>query len=706
MRRLPEATLLKNPRWLARRAEDSLRARTHAFRVRLQERGLFDLPTPSGHPTSILPWSSLATPPGHGPALPGRDRENGGPAAVARAAREHRFTVLCPGPVRVHAEDPVRKNHLEKLAQGLPEAVTAAYHLIDWHVDFHSGYRWNPMELHVDVRVAPAAGVDIKTPRELSRFQHVGALASGPLEQGGTEFLLQVLDWIAANPYRRGVNWASTMDVALRAVSWIWGLRLFERVLLNYPDSLVHVARSLHEHGVHIEHNLEYYASCTGNHYLSNIAGLVYIGAACPAFPESDRWLLFGLQELVSEMERTVYADGYAHEGSTHYHRLVAELFLSCAALAERVPAARRARLGAVNRRAHRVRPRLRRPEEAGLNLGAKGSLLPAEFYARLARMAELTAWLTKPNGLVPQFGDNDSGRAHKLLGSVAADVRDHTHVMAVAGQLLGRPDLLEAGIAARAEAMLVAGGLEGVIDTPAPRSALGGSQMHFPDAGIAVARRGPAWLAVTCGPNGQMGQGGHNHNDKLSFELNVHGLDFIVDGGCPVYTANLARRNCYRSTAAHSTIVVTGREQDQWPEGMRGAFRLPERSNPSLRISGAGSIHGEHHGFGRAHERSFELTAAQLEIFDHLDHDGERFLRFNFDPAVSIEGLGLDGDAVTCELVHEGGVRLSLSSHGVTNPTVGEGVFSIGYGVPTATQSLALKLPGPSARTVIAWDR
>jgi hypothetical protein len=697
---------LKNPRWLARRAEDSLRARAHAVRVRLEERGLFDLPTPSGHPTPILPWSSLATPPGHGPALPGRDGANGATAAVARAAREHRFTVLGPGPVRVHAEDPVRKNHLEKLARGLPEAVTAAYHLIDWHVDFHSGYRWNPMELYVDVRVAPAAGVDIKTPRELSRFQHVGALASGPLEQGGTEFLLQVLDWIAANPYRRGVNWASTMDVALRAVSWIWGLRLFERVLLDYPDSLVHVTRSLHEHGVHIEHNLEYYASCTGNHYLSNIAGLVYIGAACPAFPESDRWLLFGLQELVSEMERTVYADGYAHEGSTHYHRLVAELFLSCAALAERIPAARRARLGAVNRRAHRVRPRLRRPEVAGLNLGEKGSLLPAEFYGRLARMAELTAALTKPNGLVPQFGDNDSGRAHKLLGSVTADVRDHSHLMAVAGQLLGRPDLVEAGIGARAESMLVAGGLEGVIDTPAPRSALAGSRTQFRDAGIAVARRGPAWLAVTCGPNGQMGQGGHNHNDKLSFELNVHGLDFIVDGGCPVYTANLARRNRYRSTAAHSTVALTGREQDQWPEGMRGAFRLQERSSPSLRISPDGSIHGEHHGFGRAHERSFELTAAQLKILDHLAQDGERFLRFNFDPAVSIEGLGLDGDGVTCELVHEAGVRLSLVSHGVTNPTVGEGVFSIGYGVPIATQSLALKLPGPSAHTVIAWDR
>jgi hypothetical protein len=699
---------LKNPHWLARRAEDSLRARTHAIRVRLEERGLFDPPAPSGRPAPILPWSGLATPPGHGPALPrpGGLMDEPAGVALAQAAREHRFTVLSPGTVRAHADDPVRKNYLRKLAGGLPEAAIAAYPLIDWHVDFNSGYRWDPKELYVDVRVAPAPGVDIKMPRELSRFQHVGALTSGPQEQGGTEFLLQVLDWISANPYRRAVNWASTMDVALRAINWIWGLRLFERVLLSYPDSLMYVTRSLHEHGVHIEHNLEYYANCTGNHYLANIAGLLYIGAACPAFAESDRWLLFGLQELVSEMDRTVYPDGFAHEGSTHYHRLVTELFLSCAALAERIPPARRARLVAVNRKAHRVRPQLRRPADAGLNMGIGGSLLPAEFYARLARMAELTAWLTKPNGLVPQFGDNDSGRAHKLLGSVTADVRDHAHVMAVAGQLMNRRDLLEAGMTARAEAMLVSGGLEGVVDTPTPTSLLGGSQMLFPDAGIAVLRRGPAWLAVTCGPNGQAGQGGHNHNDKLSFEFNVHGLDFIVDGGCPVYTADLASRNRYRSTAAHSTIAVAGQEQDQWPEGMRGAFRLPERSSPLLRLSGDGSIHGEHQGFGRVHKRSFVLTTLQLEIHDHLDLDAERLLWFNFDPAVSVEGLGVDGDAVNCELVHEAGVRLSLVSHGVASPTVGKGVFSIGYGVPIATQSLALKLLGASAHTVIAWDR
>lgn len=696
---------MRTPRWWARRIENSLRVRAHALRNRLENRGAFDPPAALTNTTPVLPWSSLAAPPGYACALPGHEgARNAGDTALADDARTHRFAVLAPGPRLVQVEDPLRTETIAGLGRGLSAGAIADYRLIDWHADFHSGHRWAPTEFYLDVKVAPLPGVDIKTPRELSRFQHVGALACGPLAEGATEFMLQVLDWIAANPHRRGVNWACTMDVAIRAMNWIWGLRLFEPVISLHSGPLQHVTRSLHEHGSHIEHNLEYYVNCTGNHYLSNVVGLLYIGAACPGFAESDRWLLFALQELVSEMERQVYADGYAHEGSTHYHRLVAELFLSGAAVAERISPVRRARLEAVDRSAHRVRPRLRRPGDAGLHLGSRGSVLPGRFYARLARMAELTATLTKPNGLVPQFGDNDSGRAHKLAGSATADVRDHAHLVAVAGQLLGREDLLHAGVRARQEATLIAGGLEGVVEAPAPGHAFGRSRALFPDAGIAVLRSGPAWLAVTCGTNGQDRQGGHNHNDKLSFELNVHGLDFIVDGGCPVYTADLAARNRYRSTAAHSTIAVAGKEQDAWPDGMRGAFRLPERSRPALQVNQDGTINGEHHGFGRAHRRRFELKATRLEIFDDLDVDARRLMKFNLDPAVTVEGLVVDADSVTCILVHARGTRLSLVSRGVGNPSIGDGCFSIGYGVPIDTRSLSFELLGPTAHTVIGW--
>ena len=55
------------------------------------------------------------------------------------------------------------------------------------------------------------------------------------------------------------------------------------------------------------------------------------------------------------------------------------------------------------------------------------------EFHQSLMRMVEFTACLTKQNGMVPQFGDNDSARAHKLIPWAYEHTSDHSHLLAVA---------------------------------------------------------------------------------------------------------------------------------------------------------------------------------------------------------------------------------------------------------------------------------
>ncbi|HEV8442654.1 MAG TPA: alginate lyase family protein [Steroidobacteraceae bacterium] len=644
-----------------------------------------------------MPWSADAAPPGNPASLALRTLESL-PLAAVEQLRAHRMTVLSLSAFDVGIAD-ADTAQAAPGTETLDTAAVRAYRRIDWHRDFRSGYAWDPRQLYLDVRVAPVPGADIKTPRELSRFQHVVALARLPGDQGATEFLLQVLDWIDANPVGHGVNWACTMDVALRAVNWIWGLRIFEgQIGTRHASALAIIARGLYSHALHIEDNLEYYEECTGNHYLADIAGLVYIAAADPQFPEADRWLLFGIQELVSEMQREVYADGGAHEGSTHYHRLVAELFASCAAVLERVPPRRRRRLASVDLRGHRVRPPLRKPD--AVRLAGEGRILPPAFYERLASMADFTAGLTKPNGRVPQFGDNDSARVHQLAPG-AQDVRDHSHLLALVGELAGRADLRELGAAAAGEAALIAGDLRGA---PAVTPASSPPLRCFEDSGIAVWREGSMWLALTCGANGQGGRGGHNHNDKNSIELNVHGLDFIADGGCPSYSGAPQVRNAFRSTAAHSTLSVEGREQDPLPPGVGGLFRLPERSRPELQIV-AGEIVGRHHGFGVRHERRVSGSDGRVIIIDQLPSSATRWIHFNFDPDVSVHDLHSTAGESHCRLVHAGGRELLLRIQGVADARIEPGHFSVGYGCPVPNVALRAQLIGPQVRTEISWQ-
>jgi len=113
------------------------------------------------------------------------------------ALLEHRFDLLGSGPTELGAE-------------------------IDWSRDFKSGRRW-PLRQSSLLRVAYEDGSDVKVPWELSRFQHLPLLASaGQVNEVGA----QLESWIAANPVELGVNWTTTMDVAIRAANWVAALAL------------------------------------------------------------------------------------------------------------------------------------------------------------------------------------------------------------------------------------------------------------------------------------------------------------------------------------------------------------------------------------------------------------------------------------------------------------------------------------------------
>ena len=146
------------------------------------------------------------------------------------------------------------------------------------------------------------------------------------MDVNSREIGLQLLDWIVINPPRFGVNWRSAMDVAIRAANWVWALALLPPDYLS-PALRWIITKSLYQHAKHIETHLDYTPTSTNNHYLADITGLMYVAFACPEFPESPRWMAFCLQELTSEMRRTVYTDGVSYEASTAYHRLVTEMF-------------------------------------------------------------------------------------------------------------------------------------------------------------------------------------------------------------------------------------------------------------------------------------------------------------------------------------------------------------------------------------------
>lgn len=324
-------------------------------------------------------------------------------------------------------ESRINKANLEE-AKRIAKYIDQDYTPIDWQLDFKSGYRWSEKTGYQNMVFGKLPGVDIKVPWELARMQHLPLLAlAHSLEHDPEkfpeqsrciqEYRNQILDFIANNPPRFGVNWACTMDVAIRVANWLTAYDLFKTSGATFDEAFETIfSKSVYEHGRHIIRNLEWHEEFRGNHYLADIAGLLFVSAYLPRTAETDTWLAFSVRQLINEVNVQFTPDGANFEASTSYHRLSAEMVIFSTALVLGMPEEKKKALAEYDCRLHKVKPVL---PSAPLNFyrcGNQASPFPEGYFERVEKMAEFTLHITKPDGKIPQIGDNDSGHFLKFV--------------------------------------------------------------------------------------------------------------------------------------------------------------------------------------------------------------------------------------------------------------------------------------------------
>ncbi len=125
-------------------------------------------------------------------------------------------------------------------------------------------------------------------------------------------------DWIAQNPVHRGMNWTSALEVAFRALSWlyIWQFAPAGTLPASFLDTL-------YAHGLHLHHNLSVYFS-PNTHLLGEAVILHALGRF---FEEAD-WRRRGREWTLSCLRDQVLPDGAYFEQSTYYHVYALDFFL------------------------------------------------------------------------------------------------------------------------------------------------------------------------------------------------------------------------------------------------------------------------------------------------------------------------------------------------------------------------------------------
>jgi len=405
---------------------------------------------------------------------------------------------------------------------------------VDWHVDPKSGKRWPAtFSGSLDIRDSKHVG-EVDYVWRISRCQHLFTIAkTGFLannDSAKNNVIEQISSWITSNPYLTGVNWTSSMELAIRCISWFIALSFLTQEG-NHPDSDIgDIITSIKLQADYIENHLSQYSSAN-NHLVSELTGLISIGLIFKNDSEGQKWLQKGLTELTNEVDRQIYSDGVNKEQSTHYHSFVLDCLLWVIVIAKR-----------------------------------DGIEIPGVIARKAETMCCFLAAIMDASGNVPAIGDSDDG--YLLWLTDMEKLNNYRSQLATGAVLFNRPEFkAKAKIFDEKSFWLL--GTEGYTAFEQLCAPLKPEKSQaFPDGGYYVMKSGltneEKLLIFDCGPLGYPSTAAHGHADAMSIYLSIGGSPVLIDPGTYTYLSYPEWREYFRSTAAHNTVTINDSNQSQ----------------------------------------------------------------------------------------------------------------------------------------------
>jgi len=464
---------------------------------------------------------------------------------------------------------------------------------IDWHLDAVHGKR-APLKPFHTIRYLDFEEVgDSKVTWELNRHQHLVVLAKAFRLTGdhryAKELLVQWRAWQIGNPYPFGINWASSLEVAFRSLSWVWFYHLLEGTDA-LPDGFRREwLRAQAINGRHLERYLSTYFS-PNTHLLGEGVALFFLGTMCPELVRAKRWQQLGWKVVLQESRRQVLDDGMHFERSIYYHVYALDFFLHATVLAT---------LNSIN--------------------------VPPELERTLEKMLDALSLLCT-GGPPPGFGDDDGGR----LFDPTRNRNEHlSDPLAVGAVLFNQADFKSLVRLQTEESIWLLGAVgasrwDALETQPVqPRS------VALPQGGIYILSTQSSRLAVRHSCSTESGRG-HDHADALSVCLHSQGRPLLIDPGTYEYVGSSELRNSFRGTAMHSTLRVDGVDQCDPAEPFSWKQKLGCVTEEWIQGETFDLFVGSHDGYQRLpspvshHRWIISLSSGDFLVRDLMEGEGE----------------------------------------------------------------------------------
>jgi O-antigen/teichoic acid export membrane protein len=474
-----------------------------------------------------------------------------------------------------------------------------------------SQFRFRGIELEfgreIDWEACPEGNVSWRW--DLNRHRHLVTLGTAYFYSGRTQYVEKLLEiwqhWIQSNPVGETAAWDQPFEVASRLRNWICAYFLLERAGIADARELTQLRDAMQAHARFLRFHLEWH--WPNNHLLLE-AKTLYEYCLCFGGAHRRGWERFSRWALERAVLEQILPDGVHSEVCSMYHRIVSgelcQLMLLC-------------------RRA--------------------GVPLREGVESRIRKSAEFSRALVRDDGSAAMLGD-----------SAEEDINIRFEFAA------GRTSELVHWVANEEEREL----FESV------RTDKSSTTEVFQEGGYAVLRGGERdggfRLIFDCGPFSRCKAPNHGHADTLSFELFAHGRPLIVDPGVYLpWGDGQEWARYFRSTAAHNSLVIDGKDQSELAEyaDVRRTATVPRvEAGNWTGVRRIAACYRPYWSAAIEHRRKItDAGGGRICIRDRVTGTGSHRLEWYFHFAHEVDVVPVGADAVSLRRLRTGYELLNL---------------------------------------------
>lgn len=448
----------------------------------------------------------------------------------------------------------------------------------DWHAGFQTGNKWSrKFSYNLPYKQCDHIG-DARTNWELNRHFQFALLAKNFYATGDLKHYreLQALfdNWRGENPFLKGISWTSVMEVAIRAINWMYTLAFLSQSKNVDEDFKIRLSVGIRNMIGYVSRHYSRFSSAN-NHLLVEAAA---VGLAGLAF-HCEKWKTLGISILTEELLKQNYTDGVNKELSLHYQMFGMEAYALM----------------------------IHSMQTCNCNV-------PEIWLQMLEKMTEYVGCSSWRGNVAMEFGDDDEG---KILDLQGGEINHLQYIMQLCSLVLKTPYQYifqhpvnetvcwlftdeEIGDMRRME--------------PLPIS----DACCFKEGGNTFLRDGQDRVLIGI-DHAALGFGSiaaHGHADALSFQMMVDGKMLFADPGTYIYHCDLPFRNLFRKTEMHNTLCIDGRNQSE----MLGAFLWGRKAKCTLENYSIDNnivrLEASHDGYAPVrHQRVFEWEHSNLKL-------------------------------------------------------------------------------------------